>query len=122
MIGYVTVGTNDLDKTCQFFDALFAPLGLKRLMEMSRGVMWGKDFSSPFLGAMKPFDGEVATVGNGTMIALTAKSRAQVDEIYQLALSLGAVDEGAPGERMPGFYAGYFRTPDGHKMNIFKMG
>ena len=66
--------------------------------------------------------GIVSTPGNGTMVALTAKDRTQVDEFYAHAKTLGCTCEGAPGERMPGFYAAYFRTPDGHKMNIFKMG
>ena len=49
-------------------------------------------------------------------------SRAGVDKLYAKAISLGATDEGAPGERMPGFYAGYFRDLDGNKLAFFHMG
>lgn len=74
------------------------------------------------VSVIKPFDGKPATVGNGVMIALAASSKAQVDAIHRKALSLGAKDEGAPGPRMDGFYAGYFRDPDGNKLNAFFMG
>jgi predicted lactoylglutathione lyase len=74
------------------------------------------------VGLTIPFDGQPATVGNGVMVALEAKDRAQVDRIHALALSLGGTDEGAPGERFPGFYAGYFRDLDGNKLNVYVMG
>ena len=63
-----------------------------------------------------------ATVGNGTMVALEAKDPAQVDAVYAKAIELGGTDEGAPGERFPGFYAAYFRDLDGNKVCVFKMG
>jgi predicted lactoylglutathione lyase len=56
------------------------------------------------------------------MVALEAKDKAQVDRLHKLALSLGGADEGAPGQRSDGFYAGYFRDPDGNKLNAFVMG
>lgn len=122
MLGYVTLGTNNLAKSAEFFDKLFAPLGAKRLLDLPRGVFWGTDFSRGFMGVMTPYDGQGAACGNGTMVALAASSREQVDQMYQHALSLGCTCEGGPGERMPGFYAAYFRTPDGYKMNFFKLG
>ena len=77
--------------------------------------------ASPFIGLLKPANGQAATVGNGTMVALTAKDRAQVDAFYEHAKTLGCTCEGAPGERMPGFYAAYFRDLDGNKLNAFCM-
>ena len=56
------------------------------------------------------------------MVALAAKDKAQVDRIYNLAMSMGATDEGKPGPRGDTFYAGYFRDPDGNKLNAFVMG
>ena len=74
----------------------------------------------PGLGVVKPFDGKPASVGNGVMISLAVDSNAKVDEVHQKALALGATDEGAPGPRgTGGFYAGYFRDLDGHKINCF---
>ena len=74
-------------------------------------------------GVIKPHDGNAATVGNGVMPAIAAKDKAQVDRIYKLAMDMGAKDEGAPGPRGDGgFYAAYFRDPDGNKLNAFVMG
>lgn len=122
MIGYVTIGTKDLQKSGAFYDKLLAPLGAKRVLELPHGLFWGTGFDKTFLGLMKPSNGNESSCGNGTMIALAANDRAQVDSFYAHAKSLGCSCEGAPGERMPGFYAAYFRTPDGDKFNIYKMG
>jgi len=73
----------------------------------------------PALGVMTPFDGKPATGGNGTMVAIAVESPAQVDAAYQRALALGGRDEGPAGPRGDGFYAGYFRDPDGNKLNFF---
>jgi predicted lactoylglutathione lyase len=121
MLGYVTLGTNDLTRAAKFYDAIAAELGVGRMMENEQFIAWGQPGGSAGIGLTKPFDGKPATVGNGVMAALTAKDRAQVDRIYNLAMSLGARDEGAPGERAPGFYAAYFRDPDGNKLNAFAM-
>lgn len=122
MIGYVTLGTNDLPRAAAYYDALLAELGGQRFMEFDRGIAWSAGPNSPGIGLLKPFDGKPATVGNGVMVALVVDSRAKVDRVYQRAIELGGSDEGAPGERMDGFYAGYFRDPDGNKLNVFCMG
>lgn len=123
MIGYVTVGTNDLDRAAQFFDTLFKEeLGIGRLMESDAFVAWGKDMASPSVCAAKPFDGNAASVGNGVMVALAVENPQTVDSLYAKAISLGAQDEGAPGPRGEGsFYAAYFRDLDGNKFNAFCM-
>jgi predicted lactoylglutathione lyase len=74
------------------------------------------------LAAMKPFDGQPATAGNGTMVSLIVDSHDKVDRLYRKAMALGAQDEGAAGPRGTGFYAGYFRDPDGNKLAVFCMG
>ena len=122
MIGYVTLGTNDLARAGRFYDALLAELGGKRAMEMESFVAWSAAPGSPMVSVIKPFDGKPATVGNGVMVALAASSKAQVDALHRKALSLGAKDEGAPGPRGDGFYAAYFRDLDGNRLNAFFMG
>ncbi len=122
MIGYVTVGTSDLVRAAKFYDAIAAEMGTARMMEFETGIAWGKPGGGAGIGAMKPFDGQPATVGNGTMIALEARDNAQVDRLYEIALANGGSDEGAPGLRGGGFYAAYFRDPDGNKLNAFTMG
>ena len=120
MIGYVTLGTNDQPRAAAFYDALLAEIGARRLMEFGEGgIVWGVSMSQPSLGLMRPYDGKAATVGNGVMVALVVKTPAQVDALYRKALELGGTDEGPAGPRGEGFYAGYFRDPDGNKLNVF---
>jgi predicted lactoylglutathione lyase len=122
MIGYTTVGTNDLKRAAGFYDALLAELGAKRAMEMETFIAWATAPNTPMVAIIKPFDKQPATVGNGVMVALLASSKEQVDKIHAKALALGGKDEGAPGPRGPGFYAGYFRDLDGNKLNAFFIG
>jgi predicted lactoylglutathione lyase len=120
MIGYVTLGTNDLPRATAFYDALLAEVGIKRIMDFSpRGYAWGSSMDKPALGIMTPFDGKPATAGNGTMVAIVVDSRDKVDRLYRKALELGGRDEGPAGPRGEGFYAGYFRDLDGNKLNAF---
>jgi len=122
MIGYVTLGTNNLPRAAAFYDALLAELGAKRLWESPRGIAWGVAWDRPSVGVMTPFDGKPATVGNGTMVALVVDSKEKVERLHRKALELGGSDEGPVGPRGDGFYAGYFRDPDGNKLNVFCMG
>ena len=122
MIGYLTLGTNDLARATAFYDQLFAAMGGKRVWESERGVAWGTSMQAPSVGVITPFDGRPATVGNGPMVALAVGSREEVDRLYALAIELGASDEGKPGERFAGFYAAYFRDLDGNKLNFCHMG
>ncbi|WP_269581286.1 VOC family protein [Roseibium sp. Sym1] len=118
MIGYITIGSNDLTAAASFFDALFGALNGARAYSLDTMIGYVFGENSPMIVVTRPFDGEVATFGNGTMIALAAKERSQVDAIHALALRLGATDEGSPGPRGRNFYGGYFRDPDGNKFNI----
>lgn len=122
MIGYVTLGTNDLPRAIAFYDALLNPLGITRIMAFDRGHAWGVAMDKPALGVMTPFNGQPATAGNGTMVALVMDSRDKVAAAHARALSLGGTDEGAPGPRGEGFYAGYCRDLDGNKLNFFCVG
>ncbi len=122
MIGYVTVGTNDLEKAAAFYDTLLADMGAGRFLEMETFIAWAVAPDKPAFSVTLPFDGNPATVGNGVMVALMMESTDQVDAFYRHALELGATDEGAPGPRGDsGFYAGYFRDLDGNKLNAFCM-
>ena len=91
-------------------------------MEMETFIAWGMPGGGAGIGLTKPHDGKAATVGNGVMVALEAKDKAQVDRLYNLAIENGASCEGKPGQRSEGFYAAYFRDPDGNKLNAFFMG
>ena len=119
MIGYVTLGTNDLERAAAFYDGLLAVIGAGRMMEEDRFIAWSASQDSPGLAASKPYDGKPATVGNGTMVALAVDSEDKVRAVYEKALELGGTDEGPPGPRSDNFYAGYFRDMDGNKLNVF---
>ena len=122
MVGYVTLGTNDVPRATRFYDELLSLLGAKRLMEFGEFILWGTSLEAGCLAITPPHDKNRATVGNCLMVALRASSKAQVDAIYRKALELGATDEGPAGPRGDGFYAGYFRDLDGNKLNAFFMG
>lgn len=119
MIGYVTLGTNDLERAAAFYDELLALVGATRFMQEDTFIAWAVAPDKPALSVTKPYDGQPATVGNGTMIALLVDSQERVHQVYDKAIELGAADEGPAGPRMDGFYAGYFRDLDGNKLNVF---
>ena len=122
MIGYVTLGTNDLDRAVAFYDELLSVIGASRFMEdPGNFVAWAVAPDKPAISVTKPYDGKAATAGNGTMIALAVDSKELVQQVHAKALELGGADEGAVGPRMEGFYAGYFRDLDGNKLNVFHM-
>jgi predicted lactoylglutathione lyase len=122
MIGYVTLGANDIQRAAKFYDALLGSIGAKRMMENDHFIAWSAPGGGPALSVIKPFDQKPATVGNGVMVALAMDSRAKVDALYKKAIELGAKDEGAPGPRGDNFYAGYFRDLDGNKLNAYVIG
>jgi catechol 2,3-dioxygenase-like lactoylglutathione lyase family enzyme len=122
MIGYVTIGTNNLARAASFYDALLGEMGAKRMMENEQFVAWSVKPDQPGLGVTMPFDKKPATVGNGVMVALMVDTTSKVDALHRKAMELGGSNEGAPGPRGEGFYAGYFRDPDGNKLNFFCAG
>ncbi|NVD40004.1 VOC family protein [Ensifer sp. HO-A22] len=122
--GHSTVGTNDLDAAATYYDKFLAVFGIGRvLVQPGRAVYYGHRALE--FGVLKPFNGETAIAGNGTMIAFEARSRAQVDLAHATALEAGGSDEGAPGPRGPDGgdpYCAYFRDPEGNKFLIYRKG
>jgi catechol 2,3-dioxygenase-like lactoylglutathione lyase family enzyme len=128
MFTYFCFGTNNLQRAARFYDAALAPLGIHRCngdFESDTGDMlgWGtyedEGKRELALWLCQPFNGEPATAGNGSMVALAASSWAQVDGFYTQALLHGGSSEGMPGLRQqygPDFYAAYVRDPDGNKL------
>jgi catechol 2,3-dioxygenase-like lactoylglutathione lyase family enzyme len=130
MIGYATLGTKDIVKARAFYDALLGMLGAKRIMEFGDDLggftMWGTDWDKPGVAVTLPNDKQLATVGNGNMIALTVDQRSLVDALHAKALELGGTCEGPPGlrgdEGPQAFYGAYFRDLDGNKLAAFRIG
>ena len=121
MIGYVTLGTNDIEKSAKFYDALLGEMGAKRMMEAETFIAWAVDPKQPAISVIKPNDGNAATIGNGVMVAIACDNPETVDKLYNKAIELGGKDEGPAGPRGDSFYAGYFRDLDGNKLNFFCM-
>lgn len=127
MIGYVTLGTNDLEKARAFYDGLLGSIGASRLMEMESGfTLYGTDWGKPAIAVTPPHDGKTASAGNGNMIAIPMDSRDKVDAFHAKGLELGGSDEGPPGLRGPegprAFYGAYLRDPEGNKLCAFRIG
>lgn len=129
MLGYATVGSNDLERAHLFYDALLGEIGARRVMEFpeeSGFTLYGTGSRSPGLAVTRPYDGGPARPGNGTMVALAMDARAKVDRLHAKALELGGSDEGPPGVRGSNgeraFYGAYFRDLDGNKLCAFCIG
>jgi catechol 2,3-dioxygenase-like lactoylglutathione lyase family enzyme len=128
MIGYVTLGTDDLDRARAFYDALLGTIGATGLMQFSDDdggfTMWGVSMAKTAIVVTKPYDKQAANCGNGNMIAIVMDDRAKVDAFHAKALALGGSDEGPPsfrGDPAFGYYFAYFRDPDGHKFAAFNV-
>ena len=117
LIGFVMVGTNNLEKSSKFYDAILTHLGMKRVNVTERYIGYGssEDDGVKFY-ITKPHNKENATAGNGTMVALSADTKEAVNMFHKTALENGAVDEGTPGIRSDGNYYGYVRDHDGNKI------
>ena len=127
MIGYVTIGSNDLPRARDFYDALMPAIGAKRIMEFGDNfTMYGTAMNRPGLAVCKPYDGNSATAGNGNMTSIACDSRASVNALHAKAMELGGSCEGPPGVRGDegdqAFYGAYFRDLDGNKLCAFRIG
>jgi len=120
MIGYTTLGTNNLEKATAFYDALFEDLSLKKIIPNDRLTLWSSKAGSAMLGVITPFDGEPATCGNGNMVAILVKDAETVARLHAKAIELGGHDEGEVGPRASMIF-GYFRDLDGNKLAFYAM-
>ena len=122
MLGYATIGVNDMARATAFYDDLLGELGASRLFGMDRIQFYGTGPGAAMLAICIPYNEETQHPGNGNMIAIPGGSREGVDRLHAKALSLGATDEGEPGDRLPTFYGAYVRDLDGNKLCFFEMG
>ncbi len=122
MIGYSTIGVNDMDRAIAFYDALLGEIGAKQLFGMDRIKFYGKGDGGAMLAICIPYDEKPQSTGNGQMVAIAGGGEEGVKKLYAKARELGATDEGEPGERIPGmFYGAYVRDLDGNKLCFFDM-
>lgn len=127
MLGYITLGSNDLAAAQAFYNNLVPVIGGKELMRFSDSfIVYGVSLDKAGIAITNAYNGEPATPGNGNMAAIVVRDRAQVDALYNKAIELGGTCEGPPGlrgdEGPMAFYAAYFRDPDGNKLCAYRMG
>ncbi|WP_116368111.1 VOC family protein [Parahaliea mediterranea] len=123
MIGYVTIGVQDMERAKAFYSALLEELGAKVIIDMDRIAMIGKSMEEPMLSVCIPYNEDAPNPGNGNMVAINPGSKELVDKLYHKAIELGATCEGEPGQRIPDmFYGAYFRDPDGNKVAFYQFG
>ena len=135
MIGYVMVGTNDLERAGRFYDALLEPLALVRVESDPVYLAYAPQAAPDAIEfyVTLPFDRQPAHHGNGSMLAFSAKSRVIVDRFHEIGLQNGGRDEGAPGPRpldapldepddYEQVYYAYVRDLDGNKICVFQAG
>ena len=127
MIGYVTLGTDNIERARAYFDALFETIGARRLLQLDDQhgfTMYGTDMKRPSVVILTPYDERPMHAGNGNMVALVMDSKEKVDAFHAKALELGGTNDGDPGYRNDpkfGYYFAYFRDPDGHKFAVFTI-
>jgi catechol 2,3-dioxygenase-like lactoylglutathione lyase family enzyme len=120
MLGYLTIGANDLPRSERFYTAVLAPLGYAKV-EQEDGVAYTLP-DGPSVYVKKPFDGREATVGNGSMLAFRVPTHAELRALHSAGVAAGGTDEGAPGFRAQysrNFFVAYLRDPVGNKLALF---
>jgi len=120
MIGFVMVGTNNLNKAIKFYDTLLNTIELKRVVKNEKYAGYALKEKPDDVGfyVTNPVNKEEATFGNGTQISFLVNSKDLVNNFYNTAIKLGAKDEGAPGTRSGDYYC-YVRDLDGNKICAF---
>ena len=123
MQGYSTIGTNNKESAEIFYDGVLSQLNPIKLLANDRITMWlSKEDKSVILAISIPYDGEIATIGNGAMKAIALGSHEEVDQMYAKAIESGAKDDGEPGLRTETFYGAYVYDLDGNKLCFFNFG
>lgn len=123
MIGYTTIGVTDMERAKKFYCDLFEDEGAKVQLDAGRIAMIGKSLGEPMIAVCEPYDKNAPAPGNGNMVAFAMETKEQAAAMYEKAISLGASDEGEPGQRVPDrFYGAYVRDLDGNKICFFKFG
>lgn len=124
MFSHASVGIADLERAMAFYDAVLAPLGLRRVSTLPDwpAAGWGTaPGARPQFWVTRPYDQGAPEPGNGAMVAFAAPDRATVNAVHATALAAGGADEGAPGPRAhyhPHYFGAYFRDPDGNKLCV----
>lgn len=118
MISYVMVGSNDLKRSKKFYLPVLDSVGFRLEYEIESQICWAHPEGGCKFIVTRPYDGQSAEPGNGTMASFALGTKEAVDSAYNLAIEAGGEDEGMPGLRGRSFYGAYFRDPDGNKIAV----
>ena len=118
MFSHIMVGSNDLDQSKKFYDALFDAIGAKPGRVDEKGISYLHN--GALFMVRPPLDGKKATHGNGSTIGFTIDSPDRVDAWHAAGVRTGGTSiEDPPGVRQGSFgalYLAYLRDPDGNKL------
>ena len=124
ILSHVSLGTNDLQRALDFYDAALATLGIGRLVTLDGlAAAYGRKY--PEFWIVLPCNDKPASVGNGVHIGFIAGSREAVHAFHAAAMAAGGTDEGAPGpkpEYGKAYHGCFVKDPDGNKLCFFVFG
>ena len=119
MFSHVMVGSNDIDRSKKFYDALFGAVGGKPGVQDAKGRLIYAH-NDGLLLVSKPIDGESATHANGGTIGFAMAGPDQANAWHKAGVANGGTTvEDPPGIRQGGagqMYLAYLRDPDGNKL------
>jgi len=121
MLDHIGFAVSNYERAREFYSKALAPLGYVLIMEVPSEKTESGFAAAGFGIDQKP---DLWIGGEGKLekplhVAITAKSRANVDAFYRAALSAGGKDNGAPGVRAhyhPNYYGAFVLDPDGHNI------
>jgi len=121
MLTGACIGTNDMAKATQFYDAVLATIDMERQFTTEHELCYGPKGGTPCFYVVTPYNEESATFGNGTQMIFKAPNEQAVHDFYQAMLEAGGTDEGKPGLRdySEGYYGAYGRDLDANKLHVF---
>ena len=118
MFSHIMLGSNDLDRSKTFYDALLGTLGVRPGAVDRHRIFWRTP--TGVFSVSRPIDGQAATPGNGSTFGFTCASPEQVDAWHAAGLAAGgSTCEDPPGLRegpAGRLYLAYLRDPDGNKL------
>ena len=116
MFSHIMVGSNDIDRSKKFYDAVFGAMGAAPASVDARGRLAYAHNGGRFM-VSKPIDGHGASHANGGTIGFLMSSHDQAAAWHKAGVANGGTTaEDPPGVRPGGTYLAYLRDPDGNKL------
>ena len=123
MFSHVMIGSNDIERSKKFYDAVLATLGVgepvRNTAPSGHTRLFYRHEGNSFC-VTEPINGEAATCANGGTIGFKCTSPEQVRQFHDVAIANGgSTSEEPPGLRegsMGALYLAYVRDPDGNKL------